>query len=101
MADCIKIAIDFVSAENIDRCEKLTKEFREQNQSKVWKDDMLQLRMMMWFAWQSCSIGEAGLDKEAVSAALAAAGTAYRKSKQRWGEWALDRRRSTSIVKLE
>jgi len=80
MADCIKIAIDFVSPENIDRCEKLTKEFREQNQSKVWKEDVLQLRTMMWFAWQSCSVLEAGLDKEEASASLAAAGTAYRNS---------------------
>jgi lysine-specific demethylase 3 len=75
MADCIKIAIDFVSPENIDRCEKLTKEFREQNQSKVWKEDVLQLRTMMWFAWQSCSILEAGLDKEEASAPPAATGT--------------------------
>ncbi|KAH9483086.1 Lysine-specific demethylase 3A [Psilocybe cubensis] len=58
MSDCMKIAIDFVSPENIDRCEKLTKEFREQNQSKVWKEDVLQLRTMMWFAWQSCCIKE-------------------------------------------
>jgi lysine-specific demethylase 3 len=44
MSDCMKVAIDFVSPENIDRCEKLTKEFREQNQSKVWKEDVLPLR---------------------------------------------------------
>jgi lysine-specific demethylase 3 len=56
MADCMKVAIDFVSPENIDRCERLTKEFREQNQSKVWKEDVLQLRTMMWFAWQSCCL---------------------------------------------
>ncbi|KAF5336944.1 hypothetical protein D9611_002886 [Ephemerocybe angulata] len=53
-ADSIKIATDFVSPENIDRCTKLTQEFREQNKSKVWKEDVLQLRTMMWFAWQSC-----------------------------------------------
>ncbi|KAF8164873.1 hypothetical protein B0H34DRAFT_686986 [Crassisporium funariophilum] len=64
MSDCMKIAIDFVSPENIDRCEKLTKEFREQNQSKVWKEDVLQLRTMMWFAWQNCCIREAEMDKE-------------------------------------
>lgn len=58
MSDCMKIAIDFVSPENIDRCEKLTREFREQNQSKVWKEDVLQLRTMMWFAWQSCCLQE-------------------------------------------
>ena len=56
MSDCMKVASDFVSPENIDRCEKLTKEFREQNQSKVWKEDVLQLRTMMWFAWQSCCL---------------------------------------------
>jgi len=64
MADCMKIAIDFVSPENIDRCEKLTREFREQNQRKVWKEDVLQLRTMMWFAWQSCCIKEGELDED-------------------------------------
>ncbi|KAF9464272.1 hypothetical protein BDZ94DRAFT_1297282 [Collybia nuda] len=54
MADCIKVAVDFVSPENIERCEKLTREFREQNQKKAWKEDVLQLRNMMWFAWLSC-----------------------------------------------
>lgn len=54
LSDCIKVAIDFVSSENIARCEKLTTEFREQNQSMAWKEDVLQLRTMMWFAWLSC-----------------------------------------------
>ncbi|KAF8121329.1 hypothetical protein EV363DRAFT_1365556 [Boletus edulis] len=54
LADCIKVAVDFVSPENIGRCEQLTKEFREQNQSMAWKEDVLQLRTMMWFAWLSC-----------------------------------------------
>jgi lysine-specific demethylase 3 len=54
MADCIKVAVDFVSPENITRCEQLTREFQEQNQSKIWKEDVLQLRTMMWFAWQTC-----------------------------------------------
>ena len=49
------MASDFVSTQNITRCEKLTREFREQNQEKVWKEDVLQLRTMMWFAWLSCS----------------------------------------------
>ncbi|KAJ3760740.1 hypothetical protein EV360DRAFT_68442 [Lentinula raphanica] len=48
------VAVDFVSPENVQRCEKLTQEFREQNQSKVWKEDVLQLKTMMWFAWLSC-----------------------------------------------
>ncbi|KAH9927146.1 Clavaminate synthase-like protein [Epithele typhae] len=54
LADCIKVAADFVSPENIERCETLTREFREQNQSMAWKEDVLQLRTMMWFAWLSC-----------------------------------------------
>ena len=54
MSDIVKVAIDFVSPENIARCEKLTREFREQNQSHAWKEDVLQLRSMMWFAWLSC-----------------------------------------------
>lgn len=66
----MKIAIDFVSPENIDRCEKLTKEFREQNQSMAWKEDVLQLRTMMWFAWLSCTRQERKLLTS--SAALAA-----------------------------
>ncbi|TFY60066.1 hypothetical protein EVG20_g7560 [Dentipellis fragilis] len=60
LADCIKVAIDFVSPENIERCEKLTGEFRMQNQSMAWREDMLQLRTMMWFAWLSCTRQEAG-----------------------------------------
>ncbi|KIP09215.1 hypothetical protein PHLGIDRAFT_343879 [Phlebiopsis gigantea 11061_1 CR5-6] len=55
LADCIKVACDFVSPENIARCEILTKEFREQNQSMAWKEDVLQLRTLMWFAWLSCT----------------------------------------------
>jgi [histone H3]-dimethyl-L-lysine9 demethylase len=54
LSDCVKVAVDFVSPENIERCEKLTREFRDQNQSMVWKEDVLQLRSMMWFAWLSC-----------------------------------------------
>jgi len=53
-ADCIKVAVDFVSPENVHRCVKLTKEFRELNLAKAWKDDVLQLRNMLWYAWQSC-----------------------------------------------
>lgn len=69
----MKIAIDFVSPENIDRCEALTKEFREQNQSMQWKEDVLQLRTMMWFAWLSCRIHEAvqGKEKTNTSGAVA------------------------------
>jgi len=69
----MKIAIDFVSPENVDRCETLTREFREQNQSMQWKEDVLQLRTMMWFSWLSCRIHEAiqGKEKTNTSGAVA------------------------------
>ncbi|KAF8294488.1 hypothetical protein DL93DRAFT_831903 [Clavulina sp. PMI_390] len=54
-ADCIKIAVDFVSPENIKRCSHLTKEFRSLNLVEAWKEDVLQLRLMLWYAWQSCN----------------------------------------------
>lgn len=60
LADCVKVAIDFVSVENIMRCEGLTREFRDLNQRLAWKEDVLQLRNMMWFAWLSCKIWEKG-----------------------------------------
>ncbi|KAK7676450.1 hypothetical protein QCA50_020585 [Cerrena zonata] len=53
-SDSIQVACNFVSPENIGRCEMLTREFREQNQSMAWKEDILQLRSMMWFSWLSC-----------------------------------------------
>ncbi|KAF9004726.1 hypothetical protein BDQ17DRAFT_1304856 [Cyathus striatus] len=64
VSDCMKVAIDYVSPENIARCERLTKEFREQNQSMVWKEDVLQLRTMMWFAWLSCCQQERHLNDQ-------------------------------------
>lgn len=54
LADCIKVACDFVSLDSVERCEVLTREFRDQNQAAVWKEDVLQLRSMMWYAWMSC-----------------------------------------------
>jgi hypothetical protein len=60
LADCIKVAIDFVSLENIDRCEKLTAEFRNENDTFTWKEDVLQLRTMMMYAWRStCQLRKA------------------------------------------
>lgn len=77
----MKIAIDFVSPENIDRCETLTREFREQNQSMQWKEDVLQLRTMMWFAWLSCRIHEAAQGKEKTNASGAVAITSVLNNK--------------------
>jgi len=81
LADCMKIAIDFVSPENVDRCETLTREFREQNQSMQWKEDVLQLRTMMWFAWLSCRIHEATQGKEKTNTSGAVAITSVSSNK--------------------
>ncbi|TNY23130.1 hypothetical protein DMC30DRAFT_444664 [Rhodotorula diobovata] len=53
-ADCIKVATDFVSAENVARCWKVTDEFRAQTKDKVlWRSDVLQLKSMLLWAWYS------------------------------------------------
>lgn len=52
LADCIKVAVDFVSPENLDRCSRLTSEFRHENAKLAWKDDILQLSNMCWSAWE-------------------------------------------------
>ncbi|KAF9268356.1 Clavaminate synthase-like protein [Marasmius fiardii PR-910] len=77
LSDCIKVAIDFVSPENVERCEQLTREFREQNHSKAWKEDVLQLRSMMWFAWLSCCRQEDKLRKRQADAQTPHVSTEY------------------------
>ncbi|GAA5972817.1 hypothetical protein JCM11641_003956 [Rhodosporidiobolus odoratus] len=53
-ADCIKVASDFVSLENVTRCRKLTDEFREQTRHKdLWRADVLQLKSALFWAWYS------------------------------------------------
>ncbi|KAK0207438.1 hypothetical protein IW262DRAFT_1530297 [Armillaria fumosa] len=68
LADCVKVAIDYVSPENINHCQQLTREFREQNHNERWKEDVLQLGSMLWFAWQSCCRQERA-HREATSSA--------------------------------
>ena len=81
LADCIKVAIDFVSVENIERCENLTKEFRDLNQRLAWKEDVLQLRNMMWFAWLSAGIWEKGGSREITTSSGEEEGAANGKKK--------------------
>ncbi|TYJ55524.1 hypothetical protein B9479_003796 [Cryptococcus floricola] len=54
LSDSIKIAIDFVSRHNVPRCQRLTRDFRRENYMKAWKEDVLQLYNVLWFAWMSC-----------------------------------------------
>ncbi|GAA5904265.1 hypothetical protein JCM8208_006820 [Rhodotorula glutinis] len=54
LADCIKVATDFVSVENVARCWKLSDEFHAQTKSKsLWCPDVLELKSMLLWAWYS------------------------------------------------
>lgn len=59
LAECIKVAVDFVTAESLETCAAVTEEFRHVNLSQLneqpWKADVLGLEMMMLLAWQSLS----------------------------------------------
>lgn len=56
LTDCIKVAVDFLSPQNIQRCFVLTEEFRGLSGAhrRSWKEDVLQLRAQLWYAWQAC-----------------------------------------------
>ena len=54
-ADCIKVAVDFVSPEGVGRCEELMRACRAQNQGPAWHEEGLRLREMMWYAWVNCA----------------------------------------------
>ncbi|POY75518.1 hypothetical protein BMF94_1420 [Rhodotorula taiwanensis] len=52
LADCIKVATDFVSIENLERCSRVTSQFRKQTKDKtLWRTDVLQLKSMLLWAW--------------------------------------------------
>jgi len=53
LTDCIKVAVDFVSPQNVARCFKLTAEFRGllKDYKKAWKEDVLSLKTTLWYAW--------------------------------------------------
>ncbi|KAI9352247.1 hypothetical protein DFJ73DRAFT_642620 [Zopfochytrium polystomum] len=65
---CVKIAADFVSPENLRECATLTSEFRTLARSHRRREDLLQLKSIMWSAWTS-----ALEDPEKAAAAAAAA----------------------------
>ncbi|GAA5929670.1 hypothetical protein JCM3775_006516 [Rhodotorula graminis] len=54
LSNCIKVATDFVSVENVARCWKLSDEFHAQTKSKsLWCPDVLELKSMLLWAWYS------------------------------------------------
>ncbi|KDE04989.1 hypothetical protein MVLG_04637 [Microbotryum lychnidis-dioicae p1A1 Lamole] len=53
-ADCIKVASDFVSLENVASCWHVTDEFRElTKECQLWRSDVLQLKTQLLWAWKS------------------------------------------------
>ncbi|KAJ1929565.1 hypothetical protein IWQ60_001052 [Tieghemiomyces parasiticus] len=49
--NCIKVAMDFVSPENVSRCRQLTAEFRQLDRQHQRNADLLQLRSILYHAW--------------------------------------------------
>lgn len=50
LSDCIKVAIDFVSPENVSKCYELTQEFRRLPETHVNHEDKLQIKNIIYFA---------------------------------------------------
>ncbi|KAK9729342.1 hypothetical protein K7432_000385 [Basidiobolus ranarum] len=48
---CIKVAMDFVSPENVSKCAELTKEFRLLSQGHRRRQDLLQLESILYYSW--------------------------------------------------
>ncbi|OCF44720.1 hypothetical protein I317_01409 [Kwoniella heveanensis CBS 569] len=86
LADCIKIALDFVSPHNVRRCQKLTQDFRTENFVKAWKDDVLQLYNVLWYAWLSCQETRERRIREAKAEEVAAAARASHLASLRSGQ---------------
>ncbi|KAI4312002.1 hypothetical protein MLD38_036861 [Melastoma candidum] len=47
---CIKVAMDFVSAENVGECIRLAEEFQKLPNNRRAKEDKLEVRKMMNYA---------------------------------------------------
>ncbi|KAJ1914490.1 hypothetical protein H4219_004764 [Mycoemilia scoparia] len=50
-ANAIKVAVDFVSPERVDQCERVTNEFRSLPHAHPRSMDALQLKNMLWYAF--------------------------------------------------
>ncbi|KAJ3330816.1 Lysine-specific demethylase 3A [Blyttiomyces sp. JEL0837] len=51
--DCIKVATDFVSPENLSACAMLTTEFRRLSRTHRRRQDLLQLKAILWSTWKT------------------------------------------------
>ncbi|KAI0058397.1 Clavaminate synthase-like protein [Artomyces pyxidatus] len=66
-ADAIKIACDFISAENLDCTAQVWRELRVQRLVSQYGDDVLQLESCLWHAWNSLSGIREELEAEGMS----------------------------------
>ena len=56
-ADCIKVACDFVSPENVARCQALAGEFREQRLAvEDFANELLPVNVMLLHTWESTEV---------------------------------------------
>ncbi|ORY42523.1 hypothetical protein BCR33DRAFT_660814 [Rhizoclosmatium globosum] len=54
--DCVKAACDFVSPENLSACLQLTSEFRTLSKTHRRREDLLNLKSILWNVWTSCPL---------------------------------------------
>jgi hypothetical protein len=54
-ADCIKVASDYMSIDNLKRTEALVGKLRRQRLASAYGDDVLAFYVTLWYAWQSLS----------------------------------------------
>ncbi|KAF5193284.1 Lysine-specific demethylase jmj25, partial [Thalictrum thalictroides] len=57
LKSCLKVAVDFVSPENINECIKLTQEFRSLPQDHIAKEDKLEVKKMILHAISNAVTG--------------------------------------------
>ena len=51
---CIKTAVDFVSPEGVERSMMVSNEFRQLTKNHKRKEDILQIKNMIFHAWKDC-----------------------------------------------
>lgn len=64
-ADSIKLAVDFVSIENVGWCQTITDQFRQQTKGRrLWATDVLQLKSALFWAWKGVELRAGWLEAE-------------------------------------
>lgn len=53
LAHCVKVAVDFVSPEHVGACVRIMNEFRLLPRGHARKQDLLQIKAILWHAWKS------------------------------------------------